>query len=127
MSPDQLEGLYLLCGARQEAIDAYERLMANHNCAVLRLFLDFHPDDIRSSVEALRDVRAVWRESYAACILVTHSPVALDMMRSTPDRVLVIEDGEVEPVPLTELHNPEWLANFDLGGLYGDEFGKRRE
>ncbi len=87
---------------------------------------DLHPYAIRELTEAFRD----WAEERDLIVcLASHSPVLLDEFRGQPGSVFVMEPGlENRPVPLTELYEPDWLARFSLGSLYGHgEFGGQRQ
>lgn len=78
-----------------------------------------HPHAIRSILAAMRS-RAEERD--LRIVVTTHSPVAMNEFRDEPERVYVLEPGlDVVPRPLTELHDPDWLAHFALGDLYERE------
>jgi hypothetical protein len=49
----------------------------------------------------------------------------INEFKEQPENVFVMETGEATlPVPLTRIHDPEWLAHFALGDLYAyGEFG----
>lgn len=75
-----------------------------------------HPHAIRSILTALRE-RAEARQ--LRVILSTHSPVVMDAFRDEPEALHVLEPGRTPvPVPLTDLHDADWLLNFALGDLY---------
>lgn len=59
--------------------------------------------------------------------LAPHSSVLLDTFSDRPEDVRVTErkEGEDSSVRLTDLCEPEWLANFRLGNLYGSGFGRQ--
>ena len=83
-----------------------------------------HPFAIRQLTAAFRE----WSEEYDVTVcLATHSPVLLDEFKDDPGRVFIMEHGqEMLPVPLTELRDKEWLAQFSLGRLYAHgEFGSQ--
>ncbi len=76
-----------------------------------------HPAALRGLVGAARELhqkRAI-RIAFA-----THSPVLLDAFDGEPESVWVTSRTGVER--LSTLVDPEWLANFRLGALYGTEF-----
>jgi predicted ATPase len=75
-----------------------------------------HPHAIRSILASAR-ARA---ESHGLTVIVTtHSPVVMNTFRSTPTQFYVLQPGQsVQPVPITELHDEDWLAAFELGDLY---------
>lgn len=76
-----------------------------------------HPYAIRSFV---RTVLARARRCDLRLIFSTHSPVLLDQFAA--HQVHVLRPGaEVTPTPLPELHEPSWLANFQLGELLVDD------
>lgn len=83
-----------------------------------------HPSAIRALVEALRGLHD---ERNVHVVLATHSPVLLNAFSDRPEGTWVTErkDGADFPVRLTELCDPEWLANFRLGNLYGSGFGRQ--
>jgi predicted ATPase len=83
-----------------------------------------HPSAIRALVDAFRELHEV-RNVHV--VLATHSPVILNAFTETPEDVWVTEQkpGATFPVRLTELCDPEWLANFRLGNLYGAGFGRQ--
>ena len=85
-----------------------------------------HPYAIRALMAAMRDWAA---QTGISVVLATHSPVVLDQFKEEPDRVFVMEPGrEVQPQPLDQIHDPEWLAHFSLGDLYAhDEFGAQHK
>jgi predicted ATPase len=83
-----------------------------------------HPFAIRSLVEAFR---ALHEARGTHVVLATHSPAILNAFSASPDDVWVTEEveGHTFPTRLTELRDPEWLANFRLGNLYGTGFGRQ--
>ena len=84
-----------------------------------------HPFAIRQLTAAFRE----WSEEHDVTIcLASHSPVLLDEFKNDPSRVFVMEHGQDKlPVPLTELRDREWLAQFSLGRLYAHgEFGSQQ-
>lgn len=83
-----------------------------------------HPFAIRSLVSAFR---SLYEERGVNVVLATHSPVILNAFSETPEDVWVTErkEGATFPTRLTELCDPEWLANFRLGNLYGTGFGRQ--
>jgi predicted ATPase len=84
-----------------------------------------HPFAIRQLTAAFRD----WAEEHHLTIcLASHSPVLLDEFKDDPARIFVMEHGQdTLPVPLTELRDKEWLAQFSLGRLYAHgEFGSQK-
>ena len=77
---------------------------------------------------ALLDHVRSWSESHGTSItLATHSPVLIDQFKDEPQRLLVMDSGgEVRPVPVSAMRDPEWLAHFSLGDLYArGEFGSQ--
>jgi predicted ATPase len=83
-----------------------------------------HPAAIRALVEAFR---ARYEERGINVVMATHSPVILNAFNDAPEDVWVTErkPGAVFPLRLTELCDPEWLANFRLGNIYGTGFGRQ--
>lgn len=75
-----------------------------------------HPAAIRSMLDSIE----TWSRAHTIDVmLATHSPVVLDHFASKPDNVLVFEpDQETSPVPLTELHDREYVQRFSIGRLY---------
>lgn len=77
-----------------------------------------HPHAIRKLVEAMReqvDARAL------TAIVTTHSPVVMNQFRDDLEHVFVLDRSVPPrplPIPLTELHTEEWLAQAKLGTLY---------
>jgi predicted ATPase len=84
-----------------------------------------HPYAIRRFVRLSREFA---RQRGLTIVLTTHSPVLLDEFNGEPNRVFVLDRAEMQkgtplPVPLDELRDREWLANYTLGELYtGGEF-----
>jgi predicted ATPase len=81
-----------------------------------------HPYAIRKLVQCFRE----WSGEHDLTVcLATHSGVLLNEFKEQPENVFVMEPGEPTlPVPLTKIHDPEWLAHFALGDLYAyGEFG----
>jgi predicted ATPase len=83
-----------------------------------------HPSAIRALVDAFRELNEKEGTNIA---LATHSPVILNAFSETPEDVWVTEQksGTTFPARLTELCEPEWLANFRLGNIYGAGFGRQ--
>ena len=83
-----------------------------------------HPSAIRALVLALRGLHD---EHEIHVVLATHSSVLLNTFSDRPEDVWVTErkEGQDFPVRLTDLCEPEWLANFRLGNLYGSGFGRQ--
>ena len=81
-----------------------------------------HPHAIRVILAAIRELA---EERSLRVLLSTHSPVLMNDFKHHPEQFFVTEPGhERFPVPLDELHDPEWLAHFALGDLYDRlEFG----
>lgn len=85
-----------------------------------------HPFAIRRFLELTRS----WaKQREVAVILTTHSPVLLDKFNGEHDRVFVLDHDtlghghEALPVPLVQLRDRGWLANYTLGELYtGGDF-----
>lgn len=77
-----------------------------------------HPHAIRSLIEAMRRQA---EERDLTILFTTHSPVVMNAFRESPEQVYVLELAEPDrsvPVPMTELHSEEWLAQAKLGTLY---------
>lgn len=77
-----------------------------------------HPHAIRTLIAAMRE-RASAQQ--ITVIVTTHSPVVMNEFRDELEHVFVLERGDRErplPIPLTELHTEEWLAQARLGTLY---------
>jgi predicted ATPase len=75
-----------------------------------------HPHAIRRLLVAMRE-RAEERD--LTIILTTHSPVAMNTFRATPEQFYVMQaDRPSQPVSVVELHDEDWLAQFSLGDLY---------
>jgi predicted ATPase len=83
-----------------------------------------HPSAIRAMVDAFRELH---EKEGTNIVLATHSPVILNAFSETPEDVWVTEQkpGATFPVRLTELCEPDWLANFRLGNIYGTGFGRQ--
>jgi predicted ATPase len=86
-----------------------------------------HPAAIRSFIEALRGLS---EERGVNFVLATHSPVVLNAFSETPEDVWVAErregkEGGEFPSRLSDLYDPEWLANYRLGNLYGAGFARQ--
>lgn len=81
-----------------------------------------HPHAIRAIVAAMREMA---EERRLTILLTTHSPLLMNVFRDRPENVFVMEPGrETLPVRLTDLHDPDWLAHFEIGDLYDRmEFG----
>jgi predicted ATPase len=84
-----------------------------------------HPHAIRSLLEAMREIA---EERRLTILLTTHSPVLMNAFRDHPGQLYVMEEGvKTLPARLDELHDPDWLAHFELGDLYERmEFGAPR-
>ncbi len=81
-----------------------------------------HPHAIKLLLELMRD----WSQRHSTTILLaTHSPVIIDTFKTRPEQLYVMEpSAPTQPVALSELKEPEWLAHFSLGALYArEEFG----
>jgi predicted ATPase len=75
-----------------------------------------HPYAIRSLLRSMQE-RA--EEKNLTIVLTTHSPVLMSAFRTQPDQIFVLERGHTPlPIPLTSLHEEDWLAAFALGDLY---------
>lgn len=75
-----------------------------------------HPHAIRVILGAMRELS---EERDLTILLTTHSPVLMNEFAEATDRFYVAErGGEQFPVPLDQLHDPRWLAQSSLGGLY---------
>ncbi|MBF0192846.1 MAG: ATP-binding protein [Magnetococcales bacterium] len=62
-----------------------------------------------------------WAKRHNLTVLLsTHSPVVLDALNGSPEQVFVMksEPDKSFPIPLNQLKNTEWLAQFKLGELY---------
>lgn len=81
-----------------------------------------HPHAIRVLLAAMREMA---EERRLTILLTSHSPVLMNAFRDHPEQLYVMEQGrETLPVRLDELHDPDWLAHFELGDLYERmEFG----
>jgi predicted ATPase len=81
-----------------------------------------HPHAIRALLEAMREIAD---ERRLTILLTTHSPVLMNAFRDHPEQLYVMEEGAATlPVRLDKLHDPDWLAHFELGDLYERmEFG----
>jgi predicted ATPase len=78
-----------------------------------------HPHAIRAIVAAMRE-RA--EEHDLTVLLATHSPVVIDQFKDHPDQLFVLEPGEKEqPIAVSKLRDPAYLAQFSLGDLYANE------
>jgi len=84
-----------------------------------------HPHAIRALLAAMREIA---EERRLTILLTMHSPVLMNEFREHPEQFYVMEPGrEALPVPLDQIHDPEWLAHFSLGDLYDRmEFGAPR-
>jgi predicted ATPase len=85
-----------------------------------------HPYAISRLIEAFRE----WSDrTRSTVLLATHSPVVLDQFRDCPEQIYVMEQAqETNPVPLSQVRDPEYLSHFSLGDLYTHlEFGAPRE
>lgn len=99
--------LTAVAGARQGSILGFDE-MENQ----------LHPHAIRSIIHAMRE-RA--EQKNLTIVLTTHSPVVLNAFRDEPEQVYVLDNanpGGSVPVPMSELHSEEWLAQAKLGTLY---------
>ncbi len=77
-----------------------------------------HPHAIRS---LLSSMRARAEEDDLTIIVTTHSPVVMNNFREEPEKVFVLDRSEPRrpvPIPITELHSEDWLAQAKLGSLY---------
>jgi predicted ATPase len=75
-----------------------------------------HPHAIRVILGAMRE-RA--EEHGLTIVLTTHSPVLMNEFAEQTERFFVAEPGrEHTPVPLEDLHDRRYLAQFALGDLY---------
>lgn len=75
-----------------------------------------HPHAIRSILAAMRQQA---EERDLTVIVTTHSPVVMNAFRQVPEQFFVLSpDSDKTPIPLTELHDPDWLSAFSLGDLY---------
>jgi predicted ATPase len=71
-----------------------------------------HPHVIRvfmHALEQLADDRGL------AIVLATHSPVIVNALQA--EQIFALREG-AEPICITELHHPDWLAQFSLGDLF---------
>lgn len=88
-----------------------------------------HPYAIR---QILKSIRELAETRNLTVVLTTHSPFAMNEFRSEPEQFYVIEPGpKPTPLPLSALHDADWLEQFSLGDLYdrGDiaaQAGKKR-
>lgn len=77
-----------------------------------------HPHAIRNIIHAMREQA---EKKNLTIVLTTHSPVVLNVFRDEPEQVYVLEKSNPSgyvPVPMSELHSEEWLAQAKLGTLY---------
>lgn len=82
-----------------------------------------HPHAIRSILASMRELA---EERDLTVIVTSHSPVVMNAFGREPEQFYVLgasqndpNDPEAtEPVALTDLHDEDWLAQFDLGDLY---------
>jgi predicted ATPase len=83
-----------------------------------------HPHAIRVILNAMRE-RAESED--LKIVITTHSPVVMNAFREEPEQFFVLESQHPrQPIALDELHDPDWLAAFELGDLYDRrEFGAR--
>lgn len=83
-----------------------------------------HPAAIRGIVKAFRTLH---KQKNVHIVLASHSPVLLNAFNDSPEDVWVTElaHGASFPQRLTDLRDPDWLANFRLGNLYGSGFGRQ--
>lgn len=80
-----------------------------------------HPHAIRSLLDSIREWSESKPDGYVTVALATHSPVVLDCFRDDKENVFVMEPGqEVQPGRITDLTDPNWLAQFSLGQVYMD-------
>jgi predicted ATPase len=84
-----------------------------------------HPHAIRGVLDAIEE-RATAEN--IAVLVATHAPVVLDHFQSRPERVLVsVPDSPTAFVPLTDIRDRDYLNDFSLGRMYGDQtFGAQR-
>ncbi|HRI71183.1 MAG TPA: AAA family ATPase [Polyangium sp.] len=77
-----------------------------------------HPHAIRSLIHAMREQA---EQKNLTIVLTTHSPVVLNAFRDEPEQVYVLDKSNSSgyvPVPMSDLHSEEWLAQAKLGTLY---------
>jgi len=97
--------LTAVAGARSGAIIAFDE-MENQ----------LHPHAIRS---LLNSMRMQAKERNLTIIVTTHSPVVMNTFRDNPEQFFVLQQNtDTLPVPLSDLHDEDWLAAFSLGDLY---------
>jgi len=97
--------LTAVAGARPGSIIAFDE-MENQ----------LHPHAIRSLLAAMRKQAS---ERDLTIIVTAHSPVVMNTFRRDPEQFFVLQRGaDIMPVPLTDLHDEDWLAAFSLGDLY---------
>lgn len=77
-----------------------------------------HPHALRVFA---RQTEGIARQRHLTILLSSHSTVLLDHLSANPERVYALTRGtQPGPVPLTQLRNPKWLAQFRLGELYAE-------
>ena len=76
-----------------------------------------HPHAIRTILSAFQQQV---EERELTIILTTHSPVVLNELADSPERIHVLQGGR-GPTTLDRIHDPSWLAHFSLGDLYERE------
>ncbi len=83
-----------------------------------------HPAAIRALIDAFRSLH---EERGVHIVMATHSPIILNAFNDDPESVWVTErrKGAEFPIRLTDLCDPEWLANFRVGNIYGTGFGRQ--
>jgi predicted ATPase len=105
-----------------------------HLCAIAGMEFDdylaidemenaLHPHAIRTILRCTSEWKesSTSREKFTTLALATHSPVVLDCFRDDKRNVFVMEPGqEVQPCRITDITDPNWLAQFSLGQVYMD-------
>lgn len=76
-----------------------------------------HPHAIRS---LLASVRKIAERRDLTIVLASHSPVVMNEFKGDEQRFFIFEPEHKnpQPVPLSEAHDPDWLAHFALGDLF---------
>lgn len=84
-----------------------------------------HPFAIHALLEVFE---AHTRAEDISLVVATHSPVVLDHLQASPERVLVLASEDPRRfVPLTEMRDREYLNDFSLGNMYmGEQIAPQR-
>lgn len=76
-----------------------------------------HPHAIRRLLAAMNSEA---RRRDITVIITTHSPVLMNAFRRQPEQYFILDaaSSEAQPIPLSELHDEDWLAQVPPGELY---------